>query len=402
MNLENNENKVNSMDDANNLKDDDTVIVVDDKKIDENNNASSVVNNASVNESNENNKTSKPKKSHFSLEDKIRNIKFDFVKNFKWFLFVSLAIILTGIIVVCFAGFNLGIDFTGGTILNIKFGNEISTTESYNQKLDEVKDVLNNYGLTVSYNQQQGSGSESVMTIRYQDKKGLTESQMEDLSSQVKKDLQEKYNPEGVVGGVTISDASRISPSASVSLILTAVLSVLVACDLILIYVAIRFELLSGLCSILGLFHDVAIMCALVAIFRIQINSEFIAAIITIVGYSINNSIIIFDRIRENKKNDKYATMPVDELANRSISETLLRTINTSLTTLLTIVLIGIIGVPSIKEFIIPIIFGLVAGLYSSIFLVVPNWAKITIARQNIKNKKNKKITTDEVGLKQN
>jgi preprotein translocase subunit SecF len=149
------------------------------------------------------------------------------------------------------------------------------------------------------------------MTIRYQDKKGLTESQMEDLSSQVKTDLQNKYNPEGTVGGVTISDASRISPSASVGLILTAVLSVLVACDLILIYVAIRFELLSGLCSILGLFHDVAIMCALVAIFRIQINSEFIAAIITIVGYSINNSIIIFDRIRENKKNDKYATMPV-------------------------------------------------------------------------------------------
>jgi preprotein translocase subunit SecF len=158
------------------------------------------------------------------------------------------------------------------------------------------------------------------------------------------------------------------------SMIANALLSVLAAWVLILIYVSIRFKFHSALAAILCLINDVLIMIAVVCILRVEINSSFIAACLTIVGYSINDTIVVFDRIRENNRLLGAKGIERRAIADLSIRETLPRTINTSLTTLITILAVYIFGVESIKEFALPIIVGLISGTYSSIFIASPIW----------------------------
>ena len=144
-----------------------------------------------------------------------------------------------------------------------------------------------------------------------------------------------------------------------------------------LIYIAIRFDVFSGVSALLALVHDVLIMCAFMVFFRsvYQVNSSFIAAILTIVGYSINNTIIIFDRIRENAKKAGLSQLPRMDIVETSVSTTLSRTINTSLTTLITLVTLYIFGVEAIREFAFPLIVGMLAGSYSSMLLSGQVWA---------------------------
>jgi preprotein translocase subunit SecF len=175
-----------------------------------------------------------------------------------------------------------------------------------------------------------------------------------------------------------VQDSQRIGPSATAALVLNALLAVLFATILILIYIAFRFELLSGLSAIIALFHDVLIMLALVAIFRLQINGAFVAALITIIGYSINDTIVVFDRIRENRQKESYKEKTNADIVNISIRETMFRTLNTSVTTLLVITVLAVFSVPAIREFAIPIIFGLISGTYSSIFIAAPIWAVVS------------------------
>lgn len=142
-----------------------------------------------------------------------------------------------------------------------------------------------------------------------------------------------------------------------------------------LIYVSFRFEFSYGIASIIALVHDVIILICAYAVFRVPVNSPFVAAVLTVVGYSINDTIVVFDRIRENmkhaKKND-YAS-----IANQSISQTISRSINTSLTTLVAIISLYVIGVEAIKDFTLPLIVGMAAGTYSSIFIASPAWVLI-------------------------
>jgi preprotein translocase subunit SecF len=168
-----------------------------------------------------------------------------------------------------------------------------------------------------------------------------------------------------------------VGGAVSAELVLSAFYSVALAAVLMLIYLAFRFELLMGAAAVLALLHDVFIMVAFVAIFRYQINSSFIAAMITIIGYSINSTIVIFDRVRENSKRLSLKEASYSEIGNKSIKETLMRSINTSITTLFTIFILFILGVSSIKEFAFPIIIGLIAGGYSSVFLAVPIWVML-------------------------
>jgi preprotein translocase SecF subunit len=140
----------------------------------------------------------------------------------------------------------------------------------------------------------------------------------------------------------------------------------------ILIYISFRFEWKFGIAAIAALIHDVLIMLVVYSIAQIAINASFIAAILTIVGYSINDTIVVFDRIRENKKHTKK--IDYNDLVNRSISETMVRSINTSLTTLVTILALYILGVPAIKDFALPLVVGIIAGTYSSIFIASPLW----------------------------
>ena len=169
----------------------------------------------------------------------------------------------------------------------------------------------------------------------------------------------------------------HVSAIAGRDLLSNAVKALLIAFACMLIYIAIRFDVFSGVSALLALVHDVLIMCAFMVFFRsvYQVNSSFIAAILTIVGYSINNTIIIFDRIRENVKKAGLSQLPRMDIVETSVSTTLSRTINTSLTTLITLVTLYIFGVEAIREFAFPLIVGMLAGSYSSMLLSGQVWA---------------------------
>lgn len=314
--------------------------------------------------------------------------KFDFASKLKIFAIISATLILIGILIISIFGFNLGIDFTGGTVLNVKVGSVLEEGNNYQILTSQVTKIVNDNGFKVGYVQQEGIGDEATISIRFKDKANLTEDQMQEEIELLKTDLQTGLSIGEETIDVTISNGSRIAASSSKSLIINSILAILIAVILILIYIAIRFELLSGLTAIMLLIHDVLIMCAFVAIFRIQINGGFIAALITIIGYSINNVIIVFDRIRENKKKDTFAGATNSLIANTSIKEVFSRTMLTALTTLVAILALTVLGVASIREFLLPILFGLLSGVYSSTMLAGPIWAFISDKTVSKKSKK--------------
>ncbi len=299
----------------------------------------------------------------------------DFIKRFKVMACVSAAIIIAGIIVGLFAGgLNVGIDFSGGTLFTIDMQGAFD--------MAVVDDALTQNGLTDAQAVKTGltASSQTMVDIRmrnYDD-----DAYESGLRTDVLAAIQQTY-PEA-----SITDVERVSGVASADLVRDAFLSVVIASVLILFYVWIRFELYSGFAAIAALLHDVAIMLAITCILRIPVNSSFIAAVLTIVGYSINNTIVIFDRIRENSKSALNVAKYRDDIVNRSISSTLSRSVNTSITTLLTVSMVYLLGVDSLKEFTLPIIIGLVAGAYSSIFLAGPLWATFLSIRKDGKGKK--------------
>lgn len=311
-----------------------------------------------------------------NLKEKIN--KFDFCGKLKYCAIISCALVLVGILIISIFGFNLGIDFTGGTVLNVKVGSKLEEGNNFEIVSSQITDIFKEKGFKIGYIQKEGLGEESQVAIRFQDKEKLTETQMQDEIDSLKEDLKTGLSLGGEPLTVTISNGTRIAASASKTLLINSILAILIAVILILIYIAVRFELLSGLVAIMMLLHDVLIMCSLVAIFRIQINAGFIAALITIIGYSINNVIIVFDRIRENKKKDIYADYTSTALANVSIKEVLSRTLLTAVTTIVSILALTIFGVSSIKEFLLPILFGLLSGIYSATMLAGPVWAKLS------------------------
>ncbi len=288
-----------------------------------------------------------------------------FMNKAKVCILISSAIVVIAIIVgLLFGGLNLGIDFTGGSILTIDL------KESFDMNV--VNAALDANGIDPATAQVVRSGeTQAVIRIQAQSKDVDSAQLRENITST----LQETY-PNAVpgqienVGGATTGDIIR-----------NAFLSILIASGLMLIYIWIRFELFSGLAAVFALLHDVLIMTAFVCIVRLQINSSFIAACLTIVGYSINDTIVVFDRIRENTKRYGFKTKTRKEVADLSIAETLPRTINTSLTTLVTILAVYIFGVQSIKEFALPIIVGLISGTYSSIFIASPTWVALLEAK---------------------
>ena len=198
---------------------------------------------------------------------------------------------------------------------------------------------------------------------------------IDDQASQVRslleKEMTAKYE------NFRFVSVDHVSAIAGRDLLGNAVKALLIAFACMLIYIAIRFDVFSGLAALFGLMHDVLIMCSFMVFFRglFQVNSSFIAAVLTIVGYSINNTIIIFDRIRETAKKPGYTMRPRVEIVEESVANTLSRTINTSLTTLITLVALYVFGVDSIREFAFPLIVGMLAGTYSSVLLSGQVWA---------------------------
>ena len=198
---------------------------------------------------------------------------------------------------------------------------------------------------------------------------------MDDVTSQVRAQLEREMVAK--YPNFRFVSIDHVSAIAGRDLLSNAIKALLIAFVCMLIYIAIRFSPLSGAAALFALLHDILIMCAFMVFFRglFQVNSPFIAAILTIVGYSINNTIIIFDRIRETRAKPGYTQMDMMDVVEVSVSSTLSRTINTTLTTLFTLVCLYIFGVSSIKEFAFPLLVGMLAGTYSSVLLSGQVWA---------------------------
>ena len=374
---------------------------------------------------------------HFSIDDKIANSKFSFTKNLKYFLIAPIIITIIGIVLLCTLGFNLGFDFTGGTNMTVYTNGErlengafseqsydVDNDEDYNTVLGKIDSVLSEFGLeassyqktTIDINADRGLGfvisDGGAVIVKFQNGDG----DVEEINNKIRLALMEEFGyislPEntdiinlddsavqsfidGTNHSALIANGGVTTASASSELMMRSFLALLVAIVLILIYVAIRFELTSGLAAILALFHVIIITSSIMLICRVQINSAFIAALITILGYSINNTIIIFDRIRENVKMSKnLGKINTFEVADRSVRQTLTRSILTTLTTFIMIFFVTVIGVSDIQEFAFPIMIGILSGFYSSVFLTPGLWAiayrpsKKKIARMEAKRKR--------------
>lgn len=283
------------------------------------------------------------------------------IKNYsKQCLMISAGIMVLALLLSLFGmGINVGIDFSGGMSMQYTMGEAVTQSD--------IEGVLNGIGLKDYAVSVQGTGKDSI-NIRI---KAIDEDGVQGVQASITEALQAKYPNAAIYG-----DVNYVGPVAGATLLRNAFLSVLIAALCMLIYIAIRFDFNSGAAAVLGLVHDVLIMLSFMVILRsfVQMNSFFIAAMLTIVGYSINNTIIIFDRIRENARKMPSSTPRVD-VVNRSIKECLGRTINTTLTTLVTIVCLYIFGVSSIREFALPIIVGIISGVYSANMINGYVWA---------------------------
>lgn len=279
-----------------------------------------------------------------------------------WFSF-SLIIIVIGLGFVFTRGLNFGIDFKGGTKVVVEFGKEFNKEEVDIIVKNHIPDAVTN----------------KVEDTKYEIKSKDLETEK---VGEIFKELKETYSLEE--SGPTSENS--IGASMGKELTRKAIIALGVACIAMLIYVAIRFEMNYGIAAILALAHDVLITISVFAIFNIPVNTPFIAAVLTIVGYSINDTIVIFDRMRENSKTMRRTTPTV--IANTSLTQTLGRSINTTLTTLIVITCVNIF-VPTIREFSFPLIIGIAFGAYSSIFIAAPIWV---ILKDKSKKKKAVKV----------
>jgi len=286
--------------------------------------------------------------------------KFDIAGHRKiWFL-ISLILIIPGFICMGVRGFNFGIDFTGGTIIDLRFEQPVTLTD--------VRSSLAQYGLDGSTIQLAGAesgieSSENVM-IRTVD---LEENQRKEVMASLTKD----------VGTYTVLREEKVGATIGGELITNAVLALVISWALIILYVAYRFEWRFGVSAVLALIHDIIIVLAVFSFTQRQIDSSFIAALLTIVGYSINDTIVIFDRIRENLKLHFRRGGDVNELVNRSIYQTLTRSLYTVFTVLFTTFALYWFGGETTKDFAFALLVGFASGCYSSIFIASQLWIEL-------------------------
>lgn len=297
---------------------------------------------------------------------------------------------------------NIGIDFQGGSILTIEFkDSQANLGAKYDENVNKIYNVLEKHGIPTNKARNQSSG-DSTIIIQYPNWVSGTGSAtsdakaMDETNTQIKEELYAMANAgtfdEIADNGVTFS---VIGSESSKNLLKTAAISVAIALVLMLLYIVIRFDFYSGLAAVLIQLHDLIIMFALSVIFYIEIGDSIVAGLITIVGYSINNTIVVFDRIRSVIKPLKKQGKKYDEglVINNAIFSTMRRTLFTTFTTLIVMIVLVAMGVASIVTFGLPIIFGLIAGFYSSVFLAAPLWGALKDLGDKIKlSTKNKKF----------
>lgn len=265
-------------------------------------------------------------------------------------------LVVLSIILLFVRGLNYGIDFTGGNTLQFNLGKTQYSSKVEDQIRGIVKEASGSNDITI---QKTGENDVSIKTVE------LTNEQSDKIISDMKSAFNLKQK------NVLAND--KVSGTVSGRLIGDSLKAILLAIVLMLVYITFRFDFQSGSSAVLALTHDVMIMLGFYALFGFTVNTGFIAAVLTIVGYSINATIIVFDRVRENQRTMKKASF--DEIADDAIRSSYFRAINSSLTTLFTIGVLYVMGVDSIREFALPIIVGIIAGTYSSLFIAGPFWA---------------------------
>lgn len=301
---------------------------------------------------------------------------FSVTKYARWIALLPVVVVLIGVITGFTGGFNVGIDFAGGTLYTVDLKQDYETQDIVDIVRQTVTDPKMDVRVSVS------EETQAVIQIQNRDNSG---NEYTTQIREIEANLKAKYQDMEVIS------EDRVGATAGAELIRNAVLAIAIACVLMLLYITFRFEFLSGLAAVFMLIHDIGMMLCVVCILNIQINSSFVAAVLTIVGYSINNTIIVFDRIRDNRRRFS-STLTRREIVDKSIRETLNRSINTSLTTLVTILCVYILGVTSIREFSLPIIVGLVFGTVSSVCMAGPFWAWCHEMLSKWHEKKAKKI----------
>lgn len=310
-----------------------------------------------------------------SKNEKVKKVPFakvDFLKNRKLFAGVSVIIILVGAVTIGFCGLNLGIDYRAGSDITIATDKNL-TKKQINGDLSELK--LKSSDITIG-------DEETVIRI---------DSALDgDKVKEVNTYFEDKYDAKVNIGVV--------SNVVQRELIKNAILSVLLALVGIILYVSFRFKFSYAVSGVVALLHDVLIMIALFGIFNIEVSSMFIAALLAIIGYSINDTIVTFDRVREKLKEKDEEKLSYDEfydLCNTSIRETFGRTVNTTITTLIPVITLIILGSSEILSFNLAMLIGLIAGTYSTIFIATALF--LTLEKKNLgKPKKVKKVYTDE------
>mgnify|MGYP001455061799 CR=1 FL=1 len=298
----------------------------------------------------------------FNLIPKETNIPF--VKLHKFGYFFSTIIVITSIFFFLFKGLNYGIDFKGGTLVEIGTENSV--------KIEELRLITGN--LALGDVQIQKFGTENNFLIRVEERIGGESSQQESIK--ILKNALAKQ----IVGNIQYRRVEVVGPKVSSELIQKGTMAVIIAVVTMLIYIWVRFEWQFSLGAVIALIHDVLISIGVFSLAQIEFNLSIIAALLTIVGYSMNDTVVVYDRVRENLR--KFKRMEMSELLNLSINNTLSRTVITSLTTLLALFCLYFLGGEIIKGFAFAMMLGVVVGTYSSIFIAVPLLLVFKIKRE--------------------
>ena len=279
----------------------------------------------------------------------IKNI--NFVSNFKKANIVSTIIFFISLLFIFFKGLNYGIDFKGGTLIELRADRSIDATS--------IRSTLSSMNLGDVNVKKFGKDGDYLIKVEQKT------SNDNNLIPEIKKKLSDNLNAE-----VNFRRVENVGPKVSSELLESSVIAISLALAAMLFYIWVRFEWQFSIGSIIALFHDVIITLGIFSILSLEINLSIIAAVLTIVGYSMNDTVVIYDRIRENLF--KYSRISINEVANLSINETLARTIITSATTLLALLSIYILGGEILRGFSFAMILGVLIGTYSSIFVASP------------------------------
>jgi len=287
----------------------------------------------------------------------------NFNKFYKLFNLISLSLVLASILLLFFKGLNFGVDFKGGTLIELRSNDK-------NINVTSLRQSFNNMNLGDFNVKKFGNENDFLIKI---EKKDTSANAIEII----KKDLTSSLG-----GSFNFRRVENVGPKVSSELLKSGIIAIALSLAAMLFYIWIRFEWQFSLGAILALFHDVIITLGLFSLFSLEINLSIVAAVLTIVGYSMNDTVVIYDRVRENLR--KFSDIKIYELTNISINETLSRTIITSATTLLALVSIYLFGGEILKGFSLAMIMGVIFGTYSSIYIANPILVKLRVSQKTI------------------